>query len=157
MGFSSFPLTATPCNCLPCGLTVIHLRLCDRKKSLGARRFGISCSGSGSTALVSNCYQLAWIISVSRVASEVCDSRWLKFKSSPLFSPPSWRLRSPLSKWFGYPLTTKLVRAKLVLIRMVCLRVYVELQLLWEGLSWFPWSWRSTQTSHARFRHQIGH
>ena len=22
--------------CLPCGLTVIHLRLCDRKKSLGA-------------------------------------------------------------------------------------------------------------------------
>ena len=22
---------ATPCNCLPCGLTFIHLRLCDRK------------------------------------------------------------------------------------------------------------------------------
>ena len=28
-GFPSFPHTATPCNCLPCGLTVIHLRLCD--------------------------------------------------------------------------------------------------------------------------------
>ena len=27
--------TATSCKCLPCGLTVIHLRLCDRKKSLG--------------------------------------------------------------------------------------------------------------------------
>ena len=32
---------ATSCKCLPCGLTVIHLRLCDRKKSLGARRFGL--------------------------------------------------------------------------------------------------------------------
>ena len=52
--------------CLPCGLTVIHLRLCDRKKSLGARRFEPqwirftlavnSCSGSGSAAVVSNCY-----------------------------------------------------------------------------------------------------
>ena len=67
--------------CLPCGLTVIHLRLCDRKKSLGARRFEPqwirftlavnSCSGSGSAAVVSNCYQLAWILAVSRVASEV--------------------------------------------------------------------------------------
>ena len=38
-GFSSFPHTATSCKCLPCGLTVIHLRLCDRQKSLGARRF----------------------------------------------------------------------------------------------------------------------
>ena len=53
----------------------------------------ISCScsgsGSGSAAVVSNCYQLAWIVSVSRVPSEVCDSRrWLKFKldHSPLFS-----------------------------------------------------------------------
>ena len=26
---------------MPCGLTVIHLRLCDRKKSLGVRRFGL--------------------------------------------------------------------------------------------------------------------
>ena len=32
---------ATSCKCLLCGLTVIHLRLCDRKKSLGARRFGL--------------------------------------------------------------------------------------------------------------------
>ena len=40
-GFSSFPHTANSCKCLPCGLTVIHLRLCDRKKSLGARRFGL--------------------------------------------------------------------------------------------------------------------
>ena len=32
---------ATSCKCLPCDLTVIHLRLCDRKKSLGARRFGV--------------------------------------------------------------------------------------------------------------------
>ena len=32
---------ATSCKCLRCGLTVIHLRLCDRKKSLGARRFGL--------------------------------------------------------------------------------------------------------------------
>ena len=30
-----------------------------------------SCSGSGSAAVVSNCYQLAWILAVSRVASEV--------------------------------------------------------------------------------------
>ena len=29
-----------------------------------------SCSGSGSAAVVSNCYQLAWILAVSRVASE---------------------------------------------------------------------------------------
>ena len=36
-GGSSFPHTATPRNCLPCGLTVIHLRLCHPKKSLGAR------------------------------------------------------------------------------------------------------------------------
>ena len=28
---SSFPYTATSCNCLPCGLTVIHLQLCDCK------------------------------------------------------------------------------------------------------------------------------
>ena len=28
---SSFPYTATCCDCLPCGLTVIHLQLCDRK------------------------------------------------------------------------------------------------------------------------------
>ena len=35
--------------------------------------------------------------------------------------------------------------------------MYVELQLLWEGLLWLPWSWRSTQTSHARFRPQTGH
>ena len=35
--------------------------------------------------------------------------------------------------------------------------MYVELQLLWEGLLWFPWSWRSTQTSYARFRTQTGH
>ena len=37
-----------PCNCLPCGLTVIHLRLCDRKpmKSLGEElTFSFSCSG----------------------------------------------------------------------------------------------------------------
>ena len=40
-GVSSFSRTATPCKCLPCGLTVIHLRLCDRKKSLGARRCGL--------------------------------------------------------------------------------------------------------------------
>ena len=33
-GGSSFSHTATPGKCLPCGLTVIHLRLCDRKKSL---------------------------------------------------------------------------------------------------------------------------
>ena len=61
--FSSFPQRATSCNCLPCGLTVIHLQLRDLKKSLGDRRFG--------------------------VASEFCDSRrWLKFKldDSPLFS-----------------------------------------------------------------------
>ena len=48
-----------------------------------------SCSGSGSAVVVSNCYQLAWISAVSRVASEVYDSRsWLKFKRdhSPLFS-----------------------------------------------------------------------
>ena len=38
-GFSSFPHTATSCKCLPCGLMVIHLRLCDRKESLGARHF----------------------------------------------------------------------------------------------------------------------
>ena len=80
-------------------VTVINLRLCDRKKSLGARRFGLmwirftfavnSRSGSGSAVVVSNCYQLAWILAVSRVASEVYDSRrWLKFKRdhSPLFS-----------------------------------------------------------------------
>ena len=30
-GGSSFPHTATSCNCLPCGLTAIHLRPCDRK------------------------------------------------------------------------------------------------------------------------------
>ena len=30
-GVSSFPYTATSCDCLPCGLTVIHLQLCDRK------------------------------------------------------------------------------------------------------------------------------
>ena len=28
---------------------------------------------------------------------------------------------------------------------------------LWEGLLWFPWSCRSTQTSYARFRPQTGH
>ena len=31
-GFSSFRHTATSCKCLPCGLTVIHLRLCDREE-----------------------------------------------------------------------------------------------------------------------------
>ena len=40
-GFSSFRHTATSCKRLPCGLTVIHLRLCDRVESLGARRFGL--------------------------------------------------------------------------------------------------------------------
>ena len=40
-GFSSFTHTATSCKYLPCGLTVIHLRLCDRKDSLRARRFGL--------------------------------------------------------------------------------------------------------------------
>ena len=39
-GFQAF-LTKPPlvivCHCL----TVIHLRLCERKKSLGARRFGL--------------------------------------------------------------------------------------------------------------------
>ena len=39
---SSFPFVKlSSCKRLPCGLTVIHLRLCDRKKSLGARRFGL--------------------------------------------------------------------------------------------------------------------
>ena len=28
---------------------------------------------------------------------------------------------------------------------------------LWEGLLWFPWSCRSTQTSYASFRPQTGH
>ena len=28
---SSFPYIATSCDCLPCGLTVIHLQLCDCK------------------------------------------------------------------------------------------------------------------------------
>ena len=68
-GFQTF-LTQPPlvivCHAVS---TVIHLRLCDRKKSLGARRFGLwwirftfavnSCSGSGSAAVASNCYQLA--------------------------------------------------------------------------------------------------
>ena len=36
-GLSSFPHTATPRNCLPCGLTAFTFF--DRKKSLGARRF----------------------------------------------------------------------------------------------------------------------
>ena len=49
------------------------------------------------------------------------------------------------------------MRVKLMLIRMVCQRVSVELQLLWEGLLWFPCSWKSTQTSYARFRPQTGH
>ena len=40
-GFLSFRHTATSSKGLPCGLTVIHLRLCDRKKSLGACRFGL--------------------------------------------------------------------------------------------------------------------
>ena len=40
-GVSSFPHTATPRNCLPSRLTVIHLRPCHPKKSLGALRFGI--------------------------------------------------------------------------------------------------------------------
>ena len=30
-----------------------------------------SCSGSGSAAVVSNCYQLAWILAVFRVASSL--------------------------------------------------------------------------------------
>ena len=30
-----------PLYCLPCGLMVIHLRLCDRMNSLGARCFGL--------------------------------------------------------------------------------------------------------------------
>ena len=81
-------------------LTVIHLRLCDRKKSLGASGLGLwwilrfafavnSCSGYGSTVVGSNCHQLAWSLAISRAASEVCDSRsWPKFKldHSPLFS-----------------------------------------------------------------------
>ena len=29
-----------------------------------------SCSGTGSAAVISNCYQLAWILAVSRVANE---------------------------------------------------------------------------------------
>ena len=45
-GFQAFltppknrPLPCMPGKCLPCSLTVIHLRLFDRKKSLGTRRF----------------------------------------------------------------------------------------------------------------------
>ena len=37
----SFSHTATSCKCLPYGLTVIYLRLCDRKKSLGARHLDL--------------------------------------------------------------------------------------------------------------------
>ena len=56
-------------------LTVIHLRLFNRKNSLGAGGFGLkwtrvtfavnSFSGSGNAVVVSNCHQLAWISSVS--------------------------------------------------------------------------------------------
>ena len=68
-GFQAF-LTQPPVVLFVMGLvTVTDLRLCDRKKSLGARRFGLlwirftvatnSRSGSGSAVVVSNCYQLA--------------------------------------------------------------------------------------------------
>ena len=33
----------------------------------------------------------------------------------------------------------------------------MELELLWEGLLWLPWSWRSTQTSSVCFRFQTLH
>ena len=33
----------------------------------------------------------------------------------------------------------------------------MKLQLLWEGLLWFPWSWRSIQASLAWFRLQTWH
>ena len=33
----------------------------------------------------------------------------------------------------------------------------MKLQLLWEGLLWFPWSWRSIQASLACFRLQTWH
>ena len=33
----------------------------------------------------------------------------------------------------------------------------MELELLWEGLLWFRWSWRLTQTSSACFRLQTWH
>ena len=68
-GFQAF-LTQPPVVLFAMGLvTVTDLRLCDRKKSLGARRFGLywirftfavnSRSGSSSAVVVSNCYQLA--------------------------------------------------------------------------------------------------
>ena len=40
-GFQALLTQLLLINFFPCGLTVIHLRLCDHKKSLGARRFGL--------------------------------------------------------------------------------------------------------------------
>ena len=61
-------------------LTVIHLQLCDCKRSLRARGFGLqrtwftfvvnNFSGSGKAVVLSNCYQFAWISAVYR------DRKW---------------------------------------------------------------------------------
>ena len=97
--FLTQPPVVIVCHVVKHHLTVIHLRLCDHKKSLGASGLRLSwilgfafamnsCSGCGS-AVGSNCHQLAWSLAVAQVAKEVCDSRsWLKFKlgHSPLFS-----------------------------------------------------------------------
>ena len=78
---SSFPHTATFCNCLPCGLIIWQLSIYGsvatlRRAYLAACGFGLkwtrftfavnSFSGRGSAVVVSNCYQLAWISAISR-------------------------------------------------------------------------------------------
>ena len=84
-----------------------------------------SCSASSSTVVVYNCYQLAWILAVpeSQVKFATRGDGWNSSEiTAPYFLLPSWRWRSPLSKRFGYPLTTKLMRAKLVLTWQIITR-----------------------------------
>ena len=55
---SSFPYTATFCNCLPCG-SVATLRRAYYFSGLWLWTLVGSCSGRGSAVVVSNFYQLA--------------------------------------------------------------------------------------------------
>ena len=143
-----------------------------------------SFNSSSSAVVVSNCYQLAWISAIFRSHKWSLQSIYLlicllllKFVTLLYFGGQDFifeTLMRGYSRRLDFlelnPLVdlrriTKLTIHPTLLQKKKTIRVpqneinpIIGQELLWDqGPLWFPWSWRSTQTSSSCYRLQTCH
>ena len=129
-GFSSFPHTATPCNCLQCGLKIIHLRLCDREKSLGARRLRLKQTDRTCWTIQTHSSLLACSPFVARERASESDYLRLPQMESLL---SRLAIGSPES---GQPTGSQIIR--------ICTKIYLKID---KTVKMYQNSYQSIHTS----------